>query len=167
MALPVDVVRSSASLGETKRTLRSVFCKVVTGPSRKVPTGPVSTPARHRSHVPAWHRAALALFSLRYTAPDFFSLHGNAPAAVDSILTQGMHLHRENLLIQHGDTRIECSPQHFRRFACVAKALFVFTAKNPSALICEPHFTGIFRMSDGLAEEDPFRPARPIVLRGG
>ena len=61
IARPVDVVRSSASLSETKPMLRSMSSwSVLTRSSRERPLDPAARPAQHRSRAAARHRSVVA-----------------------------------------------------------------------------------------------------------
>jgi hypothetical protein len=127
IARPVDVVRSSASLSETKPMLRSVSSwSVVTRSSRERPhrssrqTSTTSISRRCAASINCWRCS-------RCTAPDPTSLTCRATVQPRFARSHAWHAsHRESLLIERGDTRVEPCPQHFRGFACVAKNLLRF-----------------------------------------
>jgi hypothetical protein len=108
IARPVDVVRSSASLSETKPMLRSVSSWSVVTKVEQRTAPPIQSPDQHDIDLapPSGIDQLLPLFSLRGTRTYFFDLHGNSPASIRCILAQRAHLHRKSLLVQRGDTRI-------------------------------------------------------------
>jgi hypothetical protein len=123
IALPVDVVRSRASVSDTKPTLMSLSsCSVVTRSINERPqrssrhTRTTSISRRRAASISCWRCS-------RATAPEPTSLTCMATVhpRFAAYSRRARILHRKSLLIKRGDTCIEPRPQHFRRFACLAK----------------------------------------------
>jgi hypothetical protein len=109
-------VRSSASVSETKPTLR---CFQFLQGDEQVgdrPSPAVQPPHQHHidfTTARGVHELLTGL-SLDSTGTDFADLYHDSPAAPDNILPQRTHLHRERLLIGRGDARVQTCAQHFR-----------------------------------------------------
>jgi hypothetical protein len=94
MARPVGVVRSRASVSDTKAT----------------PSSATSFKVTTRSTSDRPQRSSL-----------FFDLNCDCPATLRRILTHGAHLQRQSLLVVRGDSRIQARAKHFRRFLALAE----------------------------------------------
>src|SRR6185437_11174551 len=123
MARPAGVVRSSASVSETKPTPRcSSSCRVA---SRSVTERPQRSSRHTRTTVDfTTARGFDELFtslSLDSAGTDITDLQGDRPAASCNVLPQRTYLHRERLLIVRRNARVQTGAQHFRRSSWLAE----------------------------------------------
>ena len=123
IARPVDVVRSSASLSETKPMLRSVSSWSVVTKVEQRTAPPIQSPDQHDIDLtsPCRSHQLFAKFALHRTGTDFFDLNRDLPAALRRVLAHASHLQRQSLLILCGYASVEPDPQHFRRFPWLAE----------------------------------------------
>ena len=117
IARPAGVVRSSASVSDTKPTPRCSSSWSVA--SRSVTDRPQRS-SRHTSTTSiSRRRAASSSFSrasrLRRTGAHLADLQGDRPAAPGGILPHGAALHRKCLLIVRGNAGVQAGAEHFRR----------------------------------------------------
>ena len=134
---PAGVVRSSASVSETKPTPR--WLQFPAGwPVGPLLTGrdPGTRPTPRLFPDGGGLDHVLAGLSPRRSGVDLADLPSNRPAAPGNVLPPRPVLHCEGLLINCGDAGVQAGPEHFRRPACLAKNGFpAFAGK----LIPEEH----------------------------
>ena len=95
------------------------------------------------------------------TRADHFHLNGDTPAALVRVIKQSADLHRERLLVESRNPRVEAGAKHFRRFACLDTPLF-------DSGFWEGRFTGISESPFSMAAYYSFRPSsRTFILRRG
>ena len=117
IARPAGVVRSRASVSETKPTPRcSSSCRVARQ-IRYRPAPAVQSPHQDYIDLPAAGSLQYLLASFSLAAPDPTSrtCMAMAPAPSGGILAHGVALHRKCLLIVGGNAGVQAGTEHFRR----------------------------------------------------
>ena len=143
MARPAGVVRSSASVSETKPTPRcSSSCRVA---SRSVTDRPQRSSRQTNTTSISRRRAASSSCSRRLplgsARADFFDLQSDRPTSASGVFPQGTGLHRDGLLILGRNAGVEARPKR-----CFGPTRGV--AKNPWRFrLAGGPFFGHFRMS--------------------
>ena len=117
IARPAGVVRSSASVSDTKPTPRWLQLLKGCQQIRYRPAPAVQPPHQHNIDLATAGglQQFLASFSLGRTGADLTDIHGNGPAPPGSVLLHGATLHRQRLLIVRGNAGVQASAEHFRR----------------------------------------------------
>jgi hypothetical protein len=128
IARPSRVVKSSASVNETKPTPGcSSSCSVA---SRSVTDRPQRVQPPHQDDIDLPATCGLQqLFAglpSRRAGANLTNLHDYCPAAPGGILAHGAILHRQRLLVVCGNTGIQANSQHFWLFPLLAKNLILF-----------------------------------------
>ena len=156
IARPVGVVRSSASVSDTKPTpqLRQFLQRRNQIGHRSAP--PVQPPHQHHIDITPtsdFHYGR-AEWPRRRTGTHLFHLRDHQPSAPGCILSQHADLHGQRLLIERGDAGVDPHPQHFRWFACLAKNLLRFRLRDL-------RFGGHFRSVTGAGRNLWFSATTP------
>ena len=174
MARPAGVVRSTASVSETKPTPRgSSSCSV----ANRSATDRPQRSNRHTSTTSiSRRRAASSNFSRSCrcdaTAPDLFHLQGESPTPPDDVFPQGADLQGDGLLVVRRDAGVDAGAEHFRWFPCLAKNPRRFRRNVVKAFQCrnryvialpKPELGSVFR-SANCASSQPcsFSIAGPL-----
>jgi hypothetical protein len=155
IARPVGVVRSSASVSDTKATPSSASSFQVT--TRSMSDRPQRS-SRHTSTTSISRRRAESRIFWRSaafgrTGTNLFDLHRDRPTALCRILPHGAHLQRQSLLIVRGHPCVQPGAKHFRRFLALAKNLF-------DLAVSEARLAVTSRGPMRRALSYPFRPGR-------
>jgi len=128
MARPAGVVRSSASVSDTKPTPRcSSSCSVA---SRSVTERPQRSRRPHQHYIDLSAAGGLeqflTSFALGPSGANLTDLHADRPAASGGILPHGAALHRKCLLVIGGNAGVQAGSEHFRQFPSLAKNVIGF-----------------------------------------
>ena len=116
MARPVGVVRSSASVSDTKPDAEMIQFLECGDQIRQRSSPAVQTPDEHDIDLApsrCFHQL-LPQFAFGSAGADFLHLQDDGPAARGGVLAHGAHLQRKRLLILCGDAGIQADPEHFR-----------------------------------------------------
>ena len=113
MARPAGVVRSSASVSETKPTPRC--CSSWSVETRSATDRPQRS-KRHTSTTSISRRRAAAIsvvaqLALRRAGADLFDLRDDGPAALGGVFAHGADLQRQCLLIVRGNAGVKADPK--------------------------------------------------------
>ena len=112
MARPAGVVRSSASVNETKPTPRWLQLLKCRNQIRDRPAPAIQTPDQYDIDFAAasGSEQRRALFALRRTRADLFDVRSYAPAALGGVLAHGTDLQGQSLLVVRGNASIQSDP---------------------------------------------------------